>query len=176
MKDTIQKALQADADPILYLTERSDLPFSAGIQIRQQIGKDLGDRMLHAFQEALNLYNKVIIIGTDSPTFPVSAFQEAFLRLEDHDVVLGPSEDGGYYLIALNKLIPEIFENIPWSTDKVLPVTLERLAKRKVSLLERCFDVDHPADLERLKNELQDLPYLSNTRAWIKTFFDRKRP
>jgi uncharacterized protein len=168
LKDSIQKALQTTGDPILYLTENLDLPFSAGIQIRQQSGEDLGERMSNAFRESLNLYDQVLIIGIDSPTFPLSFFQEAFRRLENHDIVLGPSEDGGYYLIALSKPIPEIFQNIPWSTEKVFTMTLERLATRKVSLLERCFDVDQPADLQRLRNELKDVPYLSNTREWFR--------
>ena len=174
LKDSIQKALQTDADPILYLTGGMELPFSAGIQIRKQKGDDLGQRMSNAFEESLRLYNKVGIIGIDSPTFPLSVFQETFQRLENHDAVIGPSEDGGYYLIALCKTIPEIFEDVPWGTQEVLTVTLSKLKKRKVSLLERCFDVDQPADLERLRIEFIEAPYLSNTGEWLKNFYSSK--
>jgi uncharacterized protein len=172
LKDSIQKTLQADADPILYLTHSSDLPFVPGIQVRVQKGDDLGERLLNALQETLRLYAKVIVIGTDSPAFPLSAFNEAFQRLDHHDVVIGPSEDGGYYLIAFASLIPEIFRGVPWGTPEVLNATLRLLGKRKVSLLERCFDIDLPADLERMKQELKqnDAPYLSYTREWFQKF------
>jgi uncharacterized protein len=170
LQDTIQKALLARADPLLYLAGGMELPFAPGIQVREQNGKDLGERMLNAFREALKLYSKVIIIGTDSPTFPLTAFDQAYQRLENHDVVLGPSEDGGYYLIALSKIIPEIFYDVPWGTAEVLNVTLRLLGKKKVSLLEQCFDIDQPADLERLREELKqnNAAYLSHVREWLR--------
>lgn len=174
LKDSIQKTLQTDADPILYLTGGMELPFSAGIQIRKQKGDDLGQRMSNAFEESLHLYNKVVIIGIDSPIFPLSVFQDTFQRLENQDAVIGPSEDGGYYLIALCKTIPEIFQDVPWGTQEVLTVTLSKLKNRKVSLLERCFDVDQPADLERLRIEFTEAPYLSNTGEWLKKFYGSK--
>ncbi len=169
LKDSIQKTLQANADPILYLAGPSNLDFAPGIQIRRQVGNDLGERLLNSFQDMFPLYSKVIVIGTDSPTFPLAAFDEAFLRLDNHDVVIGPSEDGGYYLLALSDIVPEIFRNIPWGTSGVLHATLSSLGKRKVSMLEGCFDIDFPADLARLREELKqnDAPYLSNTREWL---------
>ena len=170
LKDSIQKALQVDADPILYLTSDRELPFSPGIQVREQKGSDLGERMRNAFSETLQLYGRVLIIGIDSPTFPISAFEEAFQRLDNHDIVLGPSEDGGYYLIALAKNIPEIFAGVPWGTAEVLQITLRLLAEKKISLLERSYDIDQPDDLLHLQKDLKqnESPYLSNTREWFR--------
>ena len=172
LKDSVQKALQVDADPILYLTSDRDLPFSPGIQVRKQNGSDLGERMLNAFSESLQSYGRVLIIGIDSPTFPISAFLETFQRLDNHDVVLGPSEDGGYYLIALTKTIPEIFTGVPWGTSEVLNTTLRLLGGKKISLLERCYDIDQPDDLTRLEQDIKqnNAPYLSNIREWFQEF------
>ncbi len=114
---------------------------------------DLGKRMLAVFQEASNMHvKKTVIIGTDSPTLPANYVLEAFSMLESHDVVLGPAKDGGYYLIGAKKPHPELFEDIPWSTARVLEKTiaaLDRLRLRYV-LLPEYFDVDEIADLHQL--------------------------
>ncbi len=120
------------------------------IPILDQRGDDLGSRMAQAFQTALgNPYQSGIIIGTDIPGITVSILSAAFKSLEEHDVVMGPTEDGGYYLIGLKKNVPELFENIAWSTDTVFSVTQEKAKELGLSLkvLPKLRDIDTEDDL-----------------------------
>jgi uncharacterized protein len=120
--------------------------------IRQQ-GDDLGERLYRALSEASRDGSSVMALGSDHPTLPLALVHEAFERLEKGaEVVLGPAEDGGYYLIALRSYAVDLdlFEGIAWSTDRVLSETLERCRKRAVELLPPASDVDTPEDLRRL--------------------------
>lgn len=110
---------------------------------------DLGQRMDTAITQALETSRRVCLIGTDSPDLDAARVTEAFAALGEADVVLGPARDGGYYLIALSEPHPELFEEIPWSTDRVLESTLARAgaAGLEVRLLETLVDVDEPADV-----------------------------
>ncbi len=119
-----------------------------------QEGKDLGERMANAFEEAFARgYAKAAIIGTDSPDLPVSFITLAFEKMDDADVdvVCGPSEDGGYYLVAMKRLRGEFFRGIPWSSGEVLRESLSRAAEAgiAVSLLPPWHDVDTIEDLQR---------------------------
>ncbi|AYA36604.1 glycosyltransferase [Hymenobacter oligotrophus] len=115
----------------------------------QPTAPDLGQRMQHAFAEAFaGGAARVVIIGTDCPGLQTSHLQEAFARLHTHDVVLGPAHDGGYYLLGMRQLHPELFGNIAWSTDAVLGETL-CIAHRlhlQVAQLPALPDVDTAAD------------------------------
>ena len=172
LQDTIAKILLIDADRYLYLNGSGALTFSPAIPVQAQSGGDLGDRMLNAFEESLRRYAKVLIIGTDSPFFPPQILEQAFAGLDSHDVVLGPAEDGGYYLIGLKESIPRIFAGIPWGTPTVLKRTLSILQGRSVMLLPGAFDIDEPKDLERFQSELakSDAAYLQHSREWMKGF------
>ena len=172
LQDTIAKSLFIDADRYLYLSGSGQLTFSPLIPVELQVGRDLGERMHNAFEKKLQHYGKVLIVGVDSPFFPPKIFDEAFDALDSHDVVLGPAEDGGYYLIGMKELLPEIFSNIPWGASSVLARTLRTLAIRRVMLLAPAFDIDEPKDLERFKSELaiSDATYLQHCREWIKRF------
>lgn len=120
--------------------------------IRQQ-GDDLGERLYRALSEAARDGSAVMALGSDHPTLPIAVVEEAFERLESGaEVVLGPAEDGGYYLIALRPeaVDPRLFEGIAWSTDRVLSETLERCRNLRVELLSPASDVDTPEDLRRL--------------------------
>lgn len=110
---------------------------------------DLGQRMNTAIINALETSRRVCLIGTDSPDLDAARVSKAFEALGETDVVLGPARDGGYYLIALSEPHPELFEEIPWSTDGVLESTLTRAnaAGLDVRLLETLTDVDDPADV-----------------------------
>lgn len=124
--------------------------------IRQQ-GHDLGERLYLALSQAARDGSSVIALGSDHPTLSLALIHEAFERLEKGaEVVLGPAEDGGYYLIALrpDAVEPGLFRNIPWSTDRVLPETLERCRGLAVELLPSESDVDTPEDLRRLAARL----------------------
>ncbi|NIS38693.1 glycosyltransferase, partial [Candidatus Saccharibacteria bacterium] len=126
-----------------------------------QLGNDLGEKMHQAFTENFNgSYQKVVIIGSDLPTLDETIIQEAFRHLNEHDAVLGPTEDGGYYLIALNKPQPELFKNVRWSSESVLPQTLENADKAGLSvhLLEQRTDIDTYDEVEQLRATLQQSP------------------
>jgi len=123
----------------------------------RQEGPDLGARMRKAFDWGFSKgKEKVVLIGSDAPTLPVSFIQEAFERLDAASLVLGPSLDGGYYLIGAKAPLPDLFRGIAWGTDTVLTDTLERLNKLKhdVHLLPFWYDIDRPADLAFLKAHL----------------------
>ena len=91
-------------------------------------------------------------MGTDVPTLPLDHFKQAITSLENHDCVLGPAFDGGYYLIGLKRTAPELFADIPWSTDQVLRLAQEKASRigLKASLIEPWRDVDTLTDLEAL--------------------------
>lgn len=122
-----------------------------------QQGPDLGARLQHAFQSTCGRgYSKTILIGSDSPQISRAIIQRAEAALEHADVVLGPAEDGGYYLIAMRQPY-DVFSDIPMSTSVVLQMTIEKAQRQRlaVSLLEPLFDIDELPDLERLAHLLQ---------------------
>ena len=116
-------------------------------------------RLIGAIEDLLALgFASVCLINSDSPTAPISVFAEAarVLSSPDEKVVLGPSDDGGYYLIGMRKLHARLFEEIDWSTDRVRAQTGERAAEigLAVRLLPDCYDVDDDKSLHRLCDEL----------------------
>jgi len=120
-----------------------------------QRGKNLGERMAHLFEELCQGgHTGISLIGSDSPHLPPEFLQESMEHLKNPrvDVVLGPSEDGGYYLIGLREPQRGLFQGIPWSTDKVLAETLDRAHHLglNVALLPRWYDIDTLEDLRRL--------------------------
>ncbi len=125
---------------------------------------NLGERMAAAFQESLQHYQRVVIIGCDLPTLTEQEVRNAFGALEDADLVLGPTEDGGYYLIGLKQYHPVVFEDIHWSSEAVLAQTLERArqAGLTVHLLPKQRDLDTYADLQALWRQLQKKAAVSN--------------
>ena len=115
-----------------------------------QNGNDLGDRMMHAFRVAFDKSVKAIIIGTDCMELTRDLINEAFDRLDDHDFVVGPANDGGYYLLGMNAFYPELFQNMEWSTDTVLEKTLSKInAEQSVYRLPELIDIDTIEDLEK---------------------------
>lgn len=116
-----------------------------------QRGTDLGLRMHHAIADALQRHSRSVLVGGDIPGLRADIIEAAFDALEDADVVIGPAEDGGYYLIGMRAPHPEIFENIHWSTPQVLAQTLERchMAGCSVRLVDTLSDVDTEADWEK---------------------------
>jgi rSAM/selenodomain-associated transferase 1 len=124
-----------------------------------QRGDAFGERLAAATEDLLELgFQSVCLIDSDSPTVPEAAFAQAidFLARDEDSVVLGPSDDGGYYLIGLKKLHRSLFETIDWSTERVLEQTVEAARKLglPVHLLSTWFDVDDRATLARLCEEL----------------------
>jgi uncharacterized protein len=122
-----------------------------------QHGADLGARLENSFRVLFQQgYKQIAAVSTDSPDLPSEYLGEAFSRLEKAPVVLGPCPDGGYYLIGLSRLIPELFRDMPWSTERVVPETEHRVKGMGLSLsyLPEWHDVDTGADLHRLVEEL----------------------
>jgi uncharacterized protein len=122
--------------------------------VRQE-GNDLGERLYRALSGAAAEAEAVMALGSDHPTLPLEMVHRAFERVESGaGVVLGPAEDGGYYLIALRAgaVAPRLFEGIAWSTGQVLAATLDRCRELglAVELLPEASDVDTPEDLRRL--------------------------
>ncbi len=112
-------------------------------QKHQQEGSDLGVRMHNAFQQAFSTgYEKVIIIGSDLPELTSEHINKAFEKLNSNDVVMGPAEDGGYYLLGMKKLHANIFQHKDWGTSTVRKDTLNDLQNESVFLLETLNDVD----------------------------------
>ncbi|MCU0547633.1 MAG: TIGR04282 family arsenosugar biosynthesis glycosyltransferase [Oscillatoriaceae cyanobacterium Prado104] len=117
---------------------------------QQQINGDLGERMAAAFQNYLNLgANKVAIIGTDCPALTAEILGEAFELLSQHDLVLGPAKDGGYYLIGLRRSLPELFQGIEWGSDDVFMKTraIAQNLDLNIACLPTLADIDRPEDL-----------------------------
>ena len=133
--------------------------FPIEFQLLAQRPGDLSQRLVGAMEDLSALgFASVCLINSDSPTAPTSFFAEAarVLSSSNETVVLGPSDDGGYYLIGMGKLRPRLFEAIDWSTDRVRAQTLERAAETglEVRLLPGCYDVDERTALHRLCDEL----------------------
>jgi len=119
---------------------------------------DLGGRLAYLAGCVFKESDHVIFIGADSPSLPISYLENALQLLADNDVVIGPSEDGGYYLLGLNGCFTFLFEGVEWSSDRVFAQTLERArsAGLKVNILPAWFDVDTSSDLSRLALDLRD--------------------
>ena len=121
-----------------------------------QRGQDLGERMNNAFAFAFQMeYDSAVIIGTDCPELNAEIMMNAFAYLNSYDVVIGPAEDGGYYLLGMNQLYSELFKNISWSTQNVFEDTLSICRTNNISyfLLPVLHDVDEEKDLIHLKKE-----------------------
>ncbi len=122
-------------------------------QYVSQVQEDLGVRMREALVQQLDAgASAVVLIGTDIPSLPAHHITQAFDLLRTKDVVLGPSIDGGYYLVGVSRPILEIFEDVEWSTPRVLSQTLDRIlrAGNTLGLVPPWFDVDTPDELDLL--------------------------
>ncbi|MCL6267642.1 TIGR04282 family arsenosugar biosynthesis glycosyltransferase [Flagellimonas myxillae] len=125
---------------------------TAHYQKKLQKGDDLGQRMLHAFQEGFESgYEKIIIIGSDMYDLSQGDLESAFSHLEHHDFALGPAEDGGYYLLGMTRLKKELFLHKSWGTDTVLPSTLKDLVGETCAVLPIKNDVDHYEDIKDIE-------------------------
>jgi glycosyltransferase A (GT-A) superfamily protein (DUF2064 family) len=124
--------------------------------------------MENAFRKCFAMgYREVAVIGTDTPWMGVERVRRAFAELKANDVVIGPAEDGGYYLLGIRKMVAEIFRGIPWSTERVMALTLQKIGvlKLRTKLLRRDFDLDRPEDLQTAKRMLKRKPRLAPVLA-----------
>lgn len=117
-----------------------------------QYGTDLGSRMQNAFSELFGLgYEHIMIIGSDLLDLDQNRIEHAFQQLNHHDIVIGPSKDGGYYLLGMKVMHEQLFKNKAWSTETVLKETLNDLQNYDVKLLEELNDIDTFEDMKNYK-------------------------
>lgn len=122
---------------------------------------DIGDCLRQVFEQLFHLgYPRVLAFNADGPSLPRQYFQQALQLLAEHDVVYGPSEDGGYYLVGLKEHQPRLFQGIEWSTSGVLSRSLAVAGQANLAaaLLPPWYDVDTAADLRRLLLETRTFP------------------
>lgn len=162
----LRAALQAQLPPCLRWME--------------QRGHDLGERLTSAAEDAFQLgFKPVIIIGADSPTLPAQYLTMAISALaeDESDVVVGPAEDGGYYLVGINAAQPGLFSDVEWSSAQTCAQTAENARRLglRIAPVPRWYDVDTPADLERLRHEFGVSPQAADqspaTHEWLKSFY-----
>ena len=124
-----------------------------------QSNGDLGQKMKASLHLVLEQHDKAIIIGSDCPNITKELINDAFLQLNQYDYVIGPSKDGGYYLLGLTSIEVDIFSNILWSTDQVFSTTMNRLNAAGVTtkLLPELNDIDCLEDLKKYPCLYEDL-------------------
>jgi rSAM/selenodomain-associated transferase 1 len=146
-----------------------------------QRGRSLGERMSYAFQHLFTKrFQNIILIGSDLPALSLTLFDQAYELLEKSaaDIVLGPSADGGYYLVGLNRMHTTMFEGIRWSRNDVLAQTIQKLSAvgLKHELLPEGYDIDTADDLGRLQSERSRRDVLmKNTFALLNQLKQRGR-
>ncbi|MBU3821037.1 TIGR04282 family arsenosugar biosynthesis glycosyltransferase [Flavobacteriaceae bacterium XHP0103] len=149
---------QIQADKFVFYSEsirKNDIWDDIIFRKKFQQGNDLGDKMKQAFNELFQSgYEKVVIIGSDLFDLEVGHINNAFDALDTTQCVLGPAQDGGYYLLGLTKMLPFIFENKSWSTSKLWTETLNDLKENSVAFttLEILNDIDTFDDLTASKS------------------------
>ena len=152
LNHTATVSANAKADKYVFYSEtikKDDLWNLDVFRKKLQYGYDLGARMENAFSELFQLgYEKIIIIGSDLLDLTTNHIEEAFQTLNNHDVVIGPAKDGGYYLLGMKTMIPNIFKNKDWGSSNVLNDTLNDIQNCTFTLLEELNDIDTFEDLK----------------------------
>ena len=142
-----------------------------------QMGDGLGERLTSATQWAAEHgYTKILLVGSDSPTLPISYISKAIRLLDTRDIAIGPSTDGGYYLIGFSEMnvaiaVPFVFENIAWSTADVFQQTVTRIRSLKatIGLLPPWYDIDTTEDLVFLHAHLSAMRLAGETVQAVRT-------
>jgi rSAM/selenodomain-associated transferase 1 len=154
LEHTKKVALETPYDKqVLYSVEinHDDMWDSSSFQKKLQVGADLGQRMCNAFEAGFeDGYEKIVIIGSDLIALESADIDKAINKLDDNDIVIGPAEDGGYYLLGMKKVPTNIFSNKEWGTDSVLKDTLLDIASLKYHLLEEKNDIDTYDDIKNI--------------------------
>ena len=170
------------ATPVVSYTPSDSKPLfealaPAHFMLIPQRGDDLGARILWTFDQLFRQgYPQVMVIDSDTPTLPTAYLERAVALIADgeSDVVIGPTEDGGYYLIGLRHSRRELFERMPWSTSQVFPETRRRCEQYglTVACTECWYDVDTPDDLARLSESFDQVQggLARHTRQFLREF------
>ena len=154
----VDNILAANLAPLeLWVSGNTENPVLAALPLNdciyQQVGSDLGERMQFAVVTARSRSRAAVLVGTDCPSVDRDYLEAALECLSSgKQLVIGPAEDGGYVLLGVSENWPLLFEDMPWGTDNVLPLTLERAGGLglDLELLPSRWDVDRPEDLGRL--------------------------
>tara|TARA_B110000879_G_scaffold99508_1_gene135142 strand:+ start:51 stop:650 length:600 start_codon:yes stop_codon:yes gene_type:complete len=153
LKHTASVTHDLSFDKVVYYSEKvveNDFWDANLFQKKVQKGTDLGERMQNGFETAFEQgYEKALIIGSDLFDLKPTHITTAFKILETHDFAIGPSLDGGYYLLGMKQLCAALFKNKKWGTDSVLEDTLKDLKQQNVKLLEALNDIDTFEDLQQ---------------------------
>lgn len=151
VQHTVNISRDIDVDKWVFYSEHpeeNDLFDNLQYKKFSQVGADLGIRMDNAFNAGFEWgYERIIIIGSDIYDLDSRDLEAAFSELKKHEYVLGPAQDGGYYLLGMKRRTSGIFENKPWGTDRVLEETLNDLQNEDVKLLDKRNDVDIYEDI-----------------------------
>jgi hypothetical protein len=142
---------KVSADKAVFYSEYveiEDIWSNGDFEPKVQKGHTLGEKMSNAFDEAFDSYNKVVIIGSDCYELTTKIIHEAFEQLEEHDVVVGPAKDGGYYLLGMNAFFPQLFENKEYSTDRVF----DELMEETQSLSLSCYQLPQLSDVDTVED------------------------
>jgi rSAM/selenodomain-associated transferase 1 len=190
LSDSLDRLASIDARRILAFSPQEARDFFLSLargrfELTAQVDGDLGQRMAAFFEgQFRNGAEKIVLIGVDSPTLPLTHIEEAFAKLEQADLVIGPATDGGYYLVGCSvgrisnpsHRLPPIFEGISWSEPTVLQDTISRLQRTEwgLALLPPWYDVDTLNDWQMLRGHLAAMrcarvdPQLPRTEALAK--------
>lgn len=178
LKDIINQSKSVNADTIIFY---SGNPESLSAEIKNsasriipQLGNDLGERMSNAFKETFSSgYSRCILIGSDIPEITSGILNNSFTVLEKKDVVIGPSHDGGYYLIGFNRNSFEdsLFREVEWSTPSVLDTTVEKISVtgKTSGMIEKLNDIDTFDDIKHIiKNNKSIETVCPSTTRYLK--------
>jgi len=136
-----------------------------GVPLRLQPEGDLGAKLDAAFEEGLQSFQRVVIIGSDAPTLPIELIEAAFESLEAAPFVLGPSNDGGYYAVGASQSGRPSFEAVRWSTVHALEDTVKANSPRAVAILAPWYDIDEPEDVAVLRAHVSASPGIAPATA-----------
>ncbi|MDO1501541.1 TIGR04282 family arsenosugar biosynthesis glycosyltransferase [Winogradskyella maritima] len=168
LQHTSNVAKMVDANRYVFYSEdiqQNDLWDNAYFSKALQEGNNLGERMGNAFKMLFEKkYKKIIIVGSDLLDLNAELIRDAFNKLEENQAVIGPAEDGGYYLLGMTRLIEKVFKNKEWGTDTVYNDTVSDLMLDNLSILETLNDIDYLEDLA----PYADFNYLFNLESRIK--------
>jgi len=142
-------------------------------RFQPQKGNDLGQRMEHCFRSAFSQdFHRVVVIGSDIPDLPAQIVDDSFSALTSYDSVIGPSFDGGYYLIGFqrSRFLPDVFTGIHWGTHEVAKETIDTLNRYDTTthMLPKWNDIDTPEDLRRLYHKNKNSPFCPRTIAYLR--------
>ena len=158
------REVRAEKIIVYYGPEKAVFPDFPGLRLIRQRGNDIGERMYFALADVFALgFERCVLIGSDTPDLPGKIIEEAFDALETNGAVIGPTFDGGYYLIGFSRSIfsGQVFENMPWSTDRVFPETMQRFRDNVISVhvLPRFRDMDEMDDVLTLTKEYNEADF-----------------